>query len=158
MSTYHYGILAYGYDLGHSEEYAIREIDQNGYVNLAWVKRDEDGWVAEELPEAFRRRLYEAIPAANPDAYTWEYEDAIKKHFGVMILEHGWLAEADTASYALVASKKFVAGGDTEPIDLEERIALAKSAKFDEKLENALKVLGVTPLQEKPSWLLMASR
>ena len=159
MGTYHYGILAYGYGLGCSEQVDVKEVDQYGGLTLSWLKRDEDGWATENVAEALTRRLYESIPDAdqgNTDSY--DQEQVVKDRLGVKILEHGWLVEGDTASYALIASEKQAAGGDVELIDLDERTDLAKRKDFDGKLAKALEILGITPVQEKPSWLLMASR
>lgn len=160
MSTYHYAILAYGYGLGDNNQHEIEEVDQYGTMNLPWVHRDEDGWPTEDLTEAFTRRLYEAIPEADRGDASDSHDqgDAVKHHFGVKILEHGWLAEGDTASYALIASHKMTEGGNADPVDLRERLKLQEDKDFDGRLRKALDILGVTPKQTEPSWLLMATR
>lgn len=159
--TDHYAVLAYGYDLGNSDRAAIEEIDEYGTINLPWLRRDEDGWAIEDLPTACNRKLYDAIPGRDKGEHqedSWDQAEHVKNYYGVKILEHGWLAEGDTASYALIASHKITLGGDADPVDLRERLKLQEDKDFDGRLRKALDVLGLTPKQAKPSWLLMATR
>lgn len=157
MSTYHYAHLGYGYDLGYTEKYAIKEVDEYGLPDLPWIKRDDEGWVEERLDVALVRRLYEAIPGASPArTEIYEQDGIVEGHYGVRVLEHGWVTEGDTPSFALIAHKESCDGGDAKELDLDKlrgKVAVAKP-----KLARALEVLGITPNQEEPSWLLMASR
>jgi hypothetical protein len=159
MGTYHNAHLVYGYDLGDSESHLIQEVDKYGSLDMSWIKRDAEGYPDESLTDAFTRRLYEAIPGADP-AKTDSYDQAkpVWNHYGVKVLEHGWLVEGDTPSYALIAHEVQCDGGAAEQLDLAFLIAQEKDLGLSEKLANALRVLEVTPVQEKPSWLLLASR
>lgn len=158
MSTYHFGVLAYGIDLGTSDEHFIEERGEWGSLDLPWMRRDEDGFTTENLTEAFTRRLYEAVPGVDgTKTESYQQEDDVWEHYGVKILEHGWLHEGDTVSFALIAYSLEVDGGDALPLDLPGLIEMQKRLSFDEKLAGALKVLGVTPTKSA-AWLLMGTR
>jgi hypothetical protein len=157
MGDDHSAHLVYGYDLGNNEDHAIEEVDSYGLIDLPWVERDEDGWLDEDLVSALTRKLYESIPDADPArAGGYGQDDLIKSTYGVEILEHGWLVEGDTPSYALIAYQVKGDGGDAEPVDLDKLQGMVSVLK--PKLSQALSILGITPRQKQPSWLLLATR
>lgn len=160
MSDYHTGLLGYGYDLGTSESVNIVEAEDFGDITLDWVKRDEDGYMNECVPDAFSRRLHEAITGLEGfDGNAYDAEDDLKLHLGVWIEQHGWLVEGDSPSYALLAYLVEVDGGDAKALNLDELNDKVGELELKAKLARAIEILGITPKdQEGPSWLLMASR
>lgn len=159
MSTYHRAHLAYGYDLGYTEKHEIEEVDKYGSLDLPWIKRDSEGYVDESLIEAFTRKLYQAIPGASA-ARTRVYEQdvIVEGHYGIKILEHGWVTEGDMPSFALIAYQVDCDGGEVGHLDLPHLISIVGLLKADEKLSRALEILEITPNQKRPGWLLLASR
>lgn len=156
--TYHYGVLGYGIDLGTSDEHFIEEKGKWGSLDLPWMHKDEEGFTTESLTEAFTRRLYEAIPGADPaKKEPYQQEDTVWDHYGVKVLEHGWLHEGSTVSFALIAHSLEVDGGDALPLDLPGLIEMQQRLSFDDKLAEALKVLSVTPTRAA-AWMLMGTR
>ena len=159
MSDYHTGTLAYGYHLGTADEHLVKETGKWGSLDLPWMEKDEDGFATETLIEAFSRRLFEATPDPEPSREdASDRENPIWDHFGVKVIEHGWLVEGDSPSYALIAHSIEVDGGDAELVNLPGLIKMQSRLSFNEKLEKALEVLGVTPKQAQPQWMLLATR
>jgi hypothetical protein len=157
VSTYHYAHLGYGYDLGCTEKYEIAEVDEYGGLNFPWVKRDDEGWADERLNEAIIRKLYEAIPGADPGrTEIYQQDDIVEGYYGVTVLEHGWVTEGDTPSFALIAHEEQCDGGDVKALELDKLQELIPILK--PRLDRALEILEITLNQEQPSWLLMASR
>ena len=155
--------LAYGYDLGGSDEWKIHETDEYGGIDasnvstLAWYDEGED---ASDFIEQAKRRLLAEIAGFT---WTWETwtgegnfftaEAAAKERLSVVF---------DTYSYGeypmhVLAAKVIDVGDDkAKPVDLAELVAHPNRPKWDAALFDALKMLGITPKQEKPSWLLCA--
>jgi hypothetical protein len=129
MGTYHTAQLVYGVDLGHSEKFLIEEASEDGSPALPWMSK------------------------ADP----WGRIASVRKHFGVQLLEHGWLTEGDSRSFVLAAHVIRVDGGDARPVSLMDLIEDSASERYDEKLAEAVRVLGITP-KKQPSWLLLATR
>lgn len=154
------GVLAYGYDLGSDEEWKVREAQQGpgnkyGYLKTSWYDAEaadeDDSEESEDLIDKMQRRLYDSIPGLPPVESGWECGDPVKEHLGVWFEAY---CSGDYAMWMLVTSETTVYRGDTKVIDPAEMLADPGRNRWDEKLAHALSVLGLTPLQEKPAWLL----
>lgn len=153
--------LAYGYDLGGSDGWKIRETDEYGGIDasnasmLAWYDEDSDDGFIEQA----ERRLLDVIAGFtekwgdNPDGAYFDREKAAKARVSVKF---------DTYSYGeypmhVLAAKVINVGDDTaKAVDLAGLVAHPDRPKWDAALFDAVKTLGITPVQEKPSWLLCA--
>jgi hypothetical protein len=152
--------LAYGYDLGSGESWKFRETDEYGYLDparIAWYDDDDD---ASDFIEQAGRRLLAEIAGFTETWDTWSgdgnfftAESAAKGRLGVVF---------ETYSYGeypmhVLAAKVIDVGDDTAlAVDLAELVAHPDRPQWDAALFDAVKVLGITPEQDKPSWLLCA--
>lgn len=158
MSQYHTAHLVYGYDLGSDEAPEVQEKDENGYADVAWIKRDGEGCLDEDFADAISRRLYEKIPGHVEDSSDrFDQVRAIREHYGVEVIDHGWPYDGQ-ASYALVASDLSVDGGESRPINPQGLMSLVVDDGLDQKLDHALAALeGLTPTKPR-AWTLLATR
>ena len=158
------GILAYGYDLGGEEGFKVREVGEYGDLAVSWWCPDPDAEESDDdeprdFQAAAKRRLLDA------SGFTETYEDGRDGYFG----REGAAEEAlgvELESYCsdrypmfVLAAKVLTANrGDCDVLDIAALGDPAALAAFDEKLSAALAALGVTPVQDKPAWLLCSYR
>lgn len=153
------GVLAYGYDLGSEEGWKVREAQEGpgneyGYLKTSWYdgeavdESEDDG---EELIDRMQRRLYDSIPGLPPVESGWECEDPVKEHLGVWFEAY---CSGDYPMYILATHEMTVYRGDADVVDMVALIEAPALNSWDDKLRHALSVLELTPLQEKPEWLL----
>lgn len=141
------GILAYGYNLGGPEEWLVREVGDNGEVTAEW-------WDDDDVTEAAITALRTAAGFTETD---WEADgyfdrrNAADARIGVVIDTH---CSGEYPEYLLAAHVTTAARGYPETLDLAELQAQAVTDGWDDKLRAALEVLGLTPTQEKPGWIL----
>jgi hypothetical protein len=148
--------LSYGYRLqGGDGEWLVREVhpddsDEWG-LNLDWFNEDEDSF-----DEAAKARLLASVGFTETD-YTvdgyYDRLDAAEKRLGVTLERTGY----DAQDLLLFTKQIGAYCGDAEVIDPAVLVAEADS-DADARLRSALAVLGLTPLQEQPAWLLTAYR
>jgi hypothetical protein len=148
------GMLVYGYDLGGEEEWKIREAGEYGELpELDWFNpHNEDG---DGFQEAAERRLLAQLADFTEtdwrvDGY-FEREREAKARLGV---EFDTYCSGDYPMYLLAAKVITVYRGSVEEIDMTELAIAPEMNGWDEKLHAAVQVLGVTPTQGKPKWLL----
>jgi hypothetical protein len=148
--------LSYGYRLqGSDGQWLVREVhpddsDKWG-LNLDWFKADGDGF-----DEAAKRRLLASVGFTETDYEVdgyFERERAAEEQLGVQFERTGWEAE----SLLLVTKQIGAYPSGAETID-PAVLAEEAGGDADERLRNSLTVLGLTPLQEQPAWLLTAYR
>jgi hypothetical protein len=157
--------LAYGYDLGTYESFKAAERGQYDQPNLPWFRTenpddpdaDVDG-PHNEFETALYLTLYQAIPDAPAIEDAYDAEAPVKEHFGVALEQSG--AEG---SFGWILAVLFDDDGDTRrtvewadalPLDLDELAALPAAGGWDDRLSQVLAVLGITPLQDRPRWLV----
>ena len=153
------GMLVYGYDLGGEDgEWKIREVGEYGALKLSWYEEpegeDEDS-EDDEFTEAAKRRLLVA------SGFTETYEDGRDGYFAreseaeaALGVEFDSYCSGDYPMWVLAAKVLTAHQGHCDALDLVELSNPETLAGWDAKLTLALGVLGMTPVQEKPSWLL----
>lgn len=135
------GILAYGYDLGEGNE--LGEGD--------WLADDVD-----DLGGALERRLLAELGGftetweTHPDGF-FEREGAAKARLGVEIYTHC----SDGCPMLLLATHVVTASrGFPETLDLAAYASMPGSLRWNERLQEALAALQITPPRSEPGWLL----
>ncbi|MEV0382356.1 hypothetical protein [Nonomuraea sp. NPDC050643] len=152
--------LAYGYDLGSGESWKFRETDEYGYLDsakFAWHDDDDD---APDFIDQAGRRLLAEIAGFTETWETWSEEGnfyaaerAAKERLGVVFETYSY---GEYPMHVLAAKVIDVDDGTALVVDLAELVAHPDRPKWDAALFDAVKTLGITPVQEKPSWLLCA--
>lgn len=151
------GILAYGYDLGGEDEWKVREADEYG-----GLIPHTGGWA----PDPETEEGYDLIGLAErhllaASGFTETYEDGREGYFGrenaakeALGVEFEAYCSDDYTMYVLAAKVLTAHRGDVQ--DAAAFILAAEEARpeMDAKLRVALEALGITPVQEKPAWLL----
>lgn len=148
--------LSYGYRLqGSDGQWLVREVhpeDADEYgLNLDWFDDDED-----YFDGTAKRRLLASVGFTETDYDVDGYFDrlnAAEERLGVQLERTGYEGE----DLLLVTKQLGAYCGEAEEID-PAVLAAEASGEAGERLRNALAVLGLTPLQEQPAWLLTAYR
>jgi hypothetical protein len=149
--------LSYGYRLqGDGGRWLVREVhpedsDEWG-LNLDWYNEEQHL----SFDEAATARLLASIGFTETDWQVDGYFDRqrdAEARLGVEFVHVGY----DADDLLLVTKQYSSYLGDAEAIDPGEMAAVS-GAEADERLRSALAVLGLTPLQERPAWLLTAYR
>ena len=150
MSTSADGVLAFGFNLGNDDEWLVEEADEDGGLELDWLPR------ARHFGDAAERRLLESIGFTDVwmpgnEGY-FQREREAKERLGVQICSY---CSTDYPLFLLATKVIEVDQGYVKPLNLDELAALATPGGEDEqRLRRALGVLGLTPKQESPQWLL----
>jgi hypothetical protein len=143
-------ILAYGYDLGGSESGWLFNKLEEEYTSpkLDWFDFDKDS----DFIAACEKRLFASV-GFDDSSYSipgyGERRKVAETRLGVEFVYYGY----EYGGSILSASKTNTYYG-VKLLDLASLVADALVGDWDEKLANACRVLGVTPNQEKPGWLL----
>lgn len=144
------GILAYGYNLGGDNDgWAIEETDEYG----GWEPEWSDG---EEIAECMTARLLASVGFTETNWRAEGYYDR-KREAEQKVPELVIYCSHDYPEFVLAAFSVRVYQGHTQAIDFAALEQRRIEEDWDGRLRQALEVLGVTPKQEQPQWLL-ASR
>jgi hypothetical protein len=152
MSTSTDGILAYGYDLGGGEGWKLQDCGEYGELpELPWFNEDSD----DDFQSAAERRLLAELADFTEtdwqvDGYHARQRDA-KARLGV---EFDTYCSGEYPEFLLATKVITVYRGDVKHIDMAALTVEPKMNGWDEKLRAALTALGITPVQDKPRWLL----
>lgn len=150
--------LIYGYRLRADEDgWQVKEVhpeDSDLYgLTLDWLGEDDDDFQGKAEERLMAAVGYEEGDyAADPDAWRQRRREAEAK-IGVEFEAGGY----EFGDLFLSAKKHSAYLGELEVVD-PAVLAAEASPEADEKLRAALAVLGLTPTQEKPAWLLTACR
>lgn len=147
MSQSTNAMLMYGYDLDAADGWKIAEAGEWGELAAPWYDEDSDLDSIEQAVKA----LYDAIPDAPDVEYGWQRDELVKEHYGAWFEGH---CSDSYTMYALVAFEDTARRGHPELIDWRELDEQRNREDWDAKLARALEVLGITPKQERPAWLL----
>ncbi|SFQ31834.1 hypothetical protein [Amycolatopsis rubida] len=148
--------LAYGYDLGGDEPgwKVVQTDDDYDQPKVPWHDPETED---EAFMEAAERRLLATLGGfTETDRHADGYRDrkkTAKKSLGVEFVMHG---DRDFDCYALATTTIDVQAGDATPVNPAELSDPADLAQRDRRLADALDALGLTPLQDRPRWLLLA--
>jgi hypothetical protein len=151
MSTSTDGIAALGFNLGSDEEWLVEEADEDGGLELDWFGEADNDFV-----DAAERRLLAAAGFTetwSPDNEGYfQREREAKERLGVQFVTY---CSGEYPMFILATKAIQVSRGYVEPLNLDEMAARTTPGGEDEqRLRHALGVLGLTPKQESPQWLL----
>jgi hypothetical protein len=142
--------LAYGYALGTGEDFKVAERAGYGNLSVDWWNEDGGGFETQAW-----KRLWDAIPEKPEVEHEWKREDAARKHWGVDIVNSGTY---DYPGFILVptegGSYKSVEWSDSMTLDVDVMRDQPAALRWDATLAAALQVLGLTPTQDGPKWLV----
>ncbi|MEU8040901.1 hypothetical protein [Streptosporangium sp. NPDC049078] len=150
MGTSTDAILAYGYDLGCGDEWKFREVGEYGEPVLDWYDDEADDTFADQA----EKRLLESVGFAEewaPDNGYWDRKKEAETRLGIKIETY---CKDDYPMYVLAAKVITVSRGDVEILNLPALMDEPTEHGWDHGLRTALTVLGITPTQEQPAWVL----
>jgi hypothetical protein len=148
-------MLVYGYHLGSGDSgWLVQDAGEFGELPaLDWYS--EDGEDAEDFVTAAEKRLLAQL--ANFTETDWradgyfDRERAAKAALGVEFESH---CSGDYPMYLLAAKVITVYRGSVKELDLAALAVEPEMAGWDDKLRAALAALSLTPVQDKPKWIL----
>lgn len=150
--------LVYGYDLGTCEGYKLAECEgEYGSLAVDWFDNgDDENSNPPDFATQVYDRLYAAIAGAPAAEYDFQRQDIAERHFGV---EFAYSGGDETPGFILIAagSESTVDWTDTIAVDLAHLAAAPEAQGWNAKLAEVLTVLGVTPTQDGPRWLVFPS-
>lgn len=139
-------VLAYGYDLGGDGGLLIKE---TGRLQPAWF--DPRG--ASFAVQAEERLLLGAGFAETDRRIEGYYERRRKAQWQVGVEVRRYGSDGDPG-YILSAKTITVPRGHVHALDPTELATGPVSRNFDDRLNGALRTLGMTPQQKQPAWLV----
>jgi hypothetical protein len=158
-------VMVYGYRFGSVESLEVAEAkssDANpyGYFKTSWCDDENEDVAAEDgesmdLFNLMIRRLYESIPDAPAVEWGRQRADIVKERLGVWFEAH---RSGEYPMYVLATAAFTAYRGDAKVVDVDRLRDDPAAGGWDAKLAEALRILEVTPAQERPSWLLVSYR
>jgi hypothetical protein len=140
MGDHSTGILAYGYDLGSSEEWKM-------YPNPETLGWYHDDYFDDAMKQLLKVVVgFDEVWVSGAGAAYFDRKRAAEAKLGVQIVVYG---TGDYRGYILATTVHSVGDFGAEPIDL---IMIDHSAST--KLYDALQALGITPTQDTHGWIL----
>jgi hypothetical protein len=147
--------LAYGYDLDTSEDFRAAQVDEYGAPDLPWYDDEEqdDDEGERGFVEQLFNHLYSQIPNPVPAEYDFRRQQVAEGYYGITVESSGY---CENPGDLLVAkgSERDVAWAEAMPLDVTELECRPVEEGWDAKLDAALTVLGITPTQPAPQWLV----
>lgn len=141
------GVLLYGYNLSSGDsEWAVREVGEYGQLQVDWFGEDDDDFHAVAEARLLASAGFTETWSSENEGYFAREREA-KARLGVKFETY---CSLDYPMYALAAkgSVHTAYRGDCKPV------SFAVQPEWDDQLRRALKVLGMTPTQERAQWLL----
>jgi hypothetical protein len=147
-------LLVYGYDLGSIEEWKVNQVDDIGELSVPWYQPDTD-----DFSEVLCQHLLTFTPPGRPGgggdadagADGGAGETEVMARCGIELVLHCSLA---VPRYVLSAKTITAARGELVTVDVAALAVERRREDWDGRLLRALDVLGLTPLQPRPVWLL----
>jgi len=148
-------ILAYGYNLGGPEEgWAVREADGDGLLRTDWYDEDNDDDDGADFVAAAEKRLLTAVGFTETDYKAPGYSDRRKIAEAQIGVVFDAYCHIDFPLYIMATNVITVRRGNMEYLDLHALAGEPAHHNWDEQLTVALRILGITPIQPQPDWLL----
>lgn len=151
MGTSTNGILVYGFNLGGGDsEWEIAEAGEYGSWEPEWHTGDDDVITAAET------KLKESVGFTETDWRVdgyFEREREAEKRVGVEFKSY---CSGEYAMWTLAATSITAYRGDAIEVDFAALEQQRIDEDWDAKLKRACEVLGVTPKQGQPKWLLVS--
>lgn len=150
--------LVFGYDLGYPEALNIVEVTSDlGYLKTSWFDEEESAFDTtigvHDAIDLFVLRLYTSTLKKNQIALGVTNADRaarVREIFGVWFVPYG---DAHTPKYAIVADEMLASPCTAHVVDV---LNVARGHNNTAKrLNKALSVLEITPLQNGAAWLLL---
>lgn len=149
--------LIFGYHFGAEEGLLLREAQESDSSPYGLLKTDwfdgnagiDDDRESEDFFEAATKRLYDSIDGAPPAEDDWDRQGVVKERLGVWFESH---CSVDYPMYVLATKVYTACRGDADVVNLPE--LTDGIGEWTARLAHALSVLGVTPTEERPEWLL----
>ncbi len=149
MGTSTDGILAYGYNLGGGDaEWNIKEVGEYGSIQVPWLSEDDS------FTDVAEKRILTSVGFTEDDWQVEGYFARLKEAEGRAGVEFEHYCSDSYSAYVLAAKVITANRGDCLTIDFEALTREATENRWDEKLARAIEALGITPTQERPTWLL----
>jgi hypothetical protein len=143
-------ILAYGYDLGgEGSEWLVRELDESSAPSWPWL---EDG---EDFLDLASSQLLTAAGLTESDWYAREGH-LVSPAMGLLGVDFVKHCSQKYPNWVLAAHVVTVHRGYSALVDFGELDARRVEQDWDIKLARALQLLGITPVQLAPKWLLVS--
>jgi hypothetical protein len=147
-------VLAYGYNLGGNEGWRVKEVDKYGDLTVPWYGDGDN-----DLEGPAEKVLFASIGFAE----TWETR--VDDNYSVRLELAKKLVGVEIKTYYSVKHPMFILAtkaikvyeGFVKQLDLKDMTCCPIAGEWDDKLLTALQVLGLTPEQESPGWLLSSS-
>ncbi|WP_431881702.1 hypothetical protein [Micromonospora chalcea] len=140
MGTSTNAYLAFGIDLGKPGDWRIREFTEDGRFTLPWFTGDPDDFAHEALLHLARERGHDV-----------DFIDDAEEALDLEALRH---RHGDHPMYVLAARVVRAWRGDVVAVDFAALERERAERRWDERLISACQVLGITPTQGTPSWVL----
>lgn len=149
------GILAYGYNLGGDESgWEIAEAGEYSGWEPAWFDADDEE--GDDLASAAETVLLTTSGFIETDYRVEGYFERKREAEARVGVELKSYCSGDYPMYILAAHTITVARGSIKEIDFPLLEAARIEQDWDGKLTAALTVLGATPKQDAPKWLLVS--
>jgi hypothetical protein len=147
--------LAYGFDLGTSEDFKAAERGEYDGPDLPWYDEDEqdDDEGERGFVEQLFNHLYSLIPNPAPAEYDFQRQKVAEDYYGVTVEHSG---HHDYPGWLLVAkgSDRNVEWAEAMPLNVTEMECRPANEGWEEMLYAALTALGITPAQPAAQWLV----
>lgn len=151
--------LVYGWNLGGAGDgWHLQEIDENGNWLPDWLPENSDSYPAELIETTLLRStgiVDGPYPPNQSDDTTWtkhrELVQQAKQQLGIKS-EPEFHGHYDFLQYALVAYSQDADWGVTSLVNFADLEARRVAEQWDERLANAARVLGITPVRPSDDW------
>lgn len=144
--------ISYGYSLGddYGDGWEFAEVDDDGEPTVSWWDEDGDSFDEQAMEVLLIRSGFDEPGWPRADGYYDRLRDA-KARLGVEFVSTGY----EGARTLLIASGTKRATFTSGAVEIDP-VAMAGAATeaMNEALADAQRVLGITPNQSKPAWLL----
>lgn len=161
MGTSPYGVLVYGYALGGSEDgWKVQEVDTWGGLKTSWwagydLDDSEEGAACGPEDEGGAIGGLEEGEDEEYGSAEEALEGAVERlPEGPVKVSLVRLGHHEYTAHALAAWSKQAEWSSTVAVDFPELQERAVREDWDGVLREALRALGLTPVQDQPAWLL----